>query len=149
MSAAWDERFWSKVAIGAASECWEWLASRQPNGYGKFGVPGHTLMAHRVAYCISIGEPADGLCVLHRCDNPSCCNPDHLFLGTQTENMMDKLRKGRQPTGERNKASRVSDEEVRAIRVLSILGFGPKKSHAQFGISYAQAWNIATGRSRA
>lgn len=92
------ERFWSKVLVGGAGECWLWLACRNKNGYGLFrykGDPPHNIgRAHVAAWRIVNGDTG-GLHVLHRCDNPPCCNPEHLFLGTQQENIEDMHRKGR------------------------------------------------------
>lgn len=89
-------RFWSKVQKGGPDQCWEWLASRKPSRYGQFTLPGNKLVrAHRMAWVLTHGEIAGGLCVLHRCDNPPCCNPGHLFLGTLRDNARDMLAKGR------------------------------------------------------
>lgn len=86
-------RFWTKVAV--TDYCWEWSANRCQDGYGMFKLNGKDVKASRVAYAIVNGEiPAD-LHVLHKCDNPCCVNPDHLFTGTHQDNMLDRQRKGR------------------------------------------------------
>jgi len=92
-----EERFWSKVAIGAPGECWEWQRGRKPDGYGQFKLisGGSPQRAHRIAWLLTFGDPG-ALYVLHRCDNPPCCNPAHLFLGTAAVNNADKIAKGRQ-----------------------------------------------------
>lgn len=87
-------RFWSKVPIGAEG-CWEWKAGLSPRGYGQFWDTGTNRGAHRYAYEQVIGPIPEGLFVCHRCDNPACVRPDHLFLGTQQDNMSDKQSKGR------------------------------------------------------
>lgn len=90
------DRFWTKVDRSAGdSRCWPWLAYRGPKGYGRFFAGGKMWVAHAVAWRIENGEPAHGLFVLHRCDNPSCCNPRHLFLGTIQDNNRDMVAKGR------------------------------------------------------
>jgi len=91
------ERFWARVKKGKPDECWEWTASKNPKGYGWFrpGSKGCPFHAHRIAWRIANGPVPVGLCVLHRCDNPPCCNPHHLFLGTQLDNVRDKVQKGR------------------------------------------------------
>ena len=87
------ERFWSKVE--KTDGCWIWMASRDPKGYGTFGFEGRVHKAHRVAYILAFGEVPNGAHVLHSCDNPHCVNPSHLRPGTHTDNMQDKVLRGR------------------------------------------------------
>jgi hypothetical protein len=91
-----QERFWPKVQKRGADECWPWAAGLNSNGYGRFQI-GSTEQegAHRVAYRLERGSIAAGLCVCHSCDNPRCCNPAHLWLGTSAENTRDRDLKGR------------------------------------------------------
>lgn len=96
-----DTSFWEKVHITTADACWEWAGVRT-RGYGQVSVLGKMAYAHRIAYELFFGEFDRRLHVLHKCDNPSCCNPSHLFLGTHQDNMRDRDAKGRQrtPTGD-------------------------------------------------
>lgn len=89
------ERFWSKVDVRGPDECWEWLGARSGKRYGGFWDGARVQRAHRVAWELTNGPIPDGMSVLHRCDNPPCCNPADLFLGTQTDNMRDAEQKGR------------------------------------------------------
>jgi hypothetical protein len=79
INPAW---FWSRVKIGTRDDCWLWTGTMSTAGYGRLRNNGPRIYAHRVAYMLSIGEIPDGLLVLHACDNPPCCNPDHLNVGT-------------------------------------------------------------------
>ena len=107
------ERFWSKVSVGRRCDCWIWMGAKHPTGYGNFGIGGNTHKAHRVAWELAVGSAPAGMCVLHLCDNPSCVNPAHLFLGTHADNMRDMAAKGR--------ASRGKDHgERKATRELAL-----------------------------
>lgn len=104
-------RFCSKIAIGEINQCWEWKAKKYKYGYGMFRVGGRSgkrYMAHRISHLIFKKTPVGDLRVLHKCDNPSCVNPDHLFLGTIGDNNADRHSKGRSkgPVGIANIAVR-------------------------------------------
>lgn len=86
-------RFWSKVQ--KTSGCWEWMARRDKDGYGQFRLKGKMRGAHKASWELTHGSIPDGLWVLHKCDNPSCVRPDHLFLGTAKDNTQDMVSKDR------------------------------------------------------
>lgn len=93
-----EERFWAKVNIGGPDECWEWTAFRNPAGYGRFGIGYETALTHRFSYALTAGVNVTDLgqsVVMHSCDNPPCCNPKHLSLATQAQNLADMVDKGR------------------------------------------------------
>jgi len=93
------ESFWLKVDKNDANGCWLYTGFRKWDGYGwlnrKVNGKPRSMTAHRYSWILAHGEPANGLHILHRCDNPPCCNPDHLFLGTHQDNMNDRVAKGR------------------------------------------------------
>ena len=112
------EAFWSRVDVGDEDACWNWKGPKTDRAYGVYApLPGVLLRTHRVAYALHNGNIDDALMVCHRCDNPSCCNPKHLFLGTGSDNMRDMVAKGRNKPikGEKNHYAKLNAEQARAI----------------------------------
>lgn len=115
------KRFFEKVRKGKhPDDCWEWLTSKTFQGYGKFSYKGMLGGAHRMSWRIEYGEIPGKLCVLHHCDNPECCNPKHLFLGTRGDNVRDAIKKGRRArlVGEQTGSSKLTEKEVLEIRQI-------------------------------
>ena len=109
-------RFWSKVNQRGPDDCWEWQEGKSKQGYGQFTLYGAHLRAHRFAWMLTHGPIPDEMLVCHKCDNPPCCNPSHLFLGTHLDNQRDKKAKGRCATGERNGAHTYPERRPRGLR---------------------------------
>jgi hypothetical protein len=110
--------FWEKVNIVGKEDCWNWLFSTDGSGYGHFSFFDKMYKAHQVSYKLTNGEIPIGMCVLHKCDNPLCCNPEHLWLGTQQENIEDMVQKNRnnKPKGSLNGRAKLNEILVSEIR---------------------------------
>lgn len=114
-----EERFYDKVDAGPGGGCHLWTAALRGRGEYKYGTFKQNRLqrnSHRVAWELRHGEIPEGMNVLHRCDNPRCVNPGHLFLGTTLDNIEDKVAKGRQPRGESHPHAKLTASAVRAIR---------------------------------
>ena len=131
------EWFWSKVDIQGEDDCWNWLASTSGVGrYGKAKKNGITTSTHRMAWIIANGLIPEDMQVLHKCDNKRCVNPNHLFLGDQSDNMIDKVRKGRGgDTGANRK--RLYDGEMWLIKRLLNNHIPTRKVAKMFKLSRA------------
>jgi hypothetical protein len=142
------DRFWGHVKIG--DDCWLWNSSKRPKGYGYFTiyVEGQEVRfyAHRFAYTSIYGPIENRLYVLHRCDVPLCCRPDHLFLGTLRENSHDMMQKGR---WRGRTPPQLTADQVRAIRARLATGAGPRTIAREFGIHRDKVRDIRLGRAYA
>lgn len=138
------ERFWAKVS--KTDGCWEWMGSRNNRGYGQLGLNGKLVLAHR----FSMGMPAGAL-VLHRCDNPPCVRPSHLFLGSHVDNMADMKSKGRRTwrgmPGESHPMAKLSGAQVMEIRELLDWGFSQRVIGEAYGVSREAVKDIKSGRN--
>lgn len=145
-------RFWSKVnKEGSIPEhmphlgkCWEWTKGCfVSGGYGIFNVNKETLRAHCFSWELVNGAIPNGLWVLHKCDNPKCVNPEHLFLGTPKQNSQDMVNKNRHPRGERGGQHKITNAQAEFIREQYAKGgITQKKLGQQFGIDQAQISRI-------
>lgn len=130
--ASVGERIEAYSRINYSTGCIEWIRYRNPKGYGQVYVDGRKMvLAHRAVWELVYGKIPNDLCVLHRCDNPSCLNVAHLFLGTKTENHADMCAKGRHLYGERHYMGKLTEEKVKQIRCD---GRPQSKIAAEYGI---------------
>jgi hypothetical protein len=173
------QRLDAKTMTDPASGCILWTGTRHGNGYGHINIDGRMVLVHRVAWSLAHGCPVpDGMLVLHRCDTPSCVNPDHLWIGTQLDNMRDCSDKGRchegdkngsrthpeclargdrssarlhpeSYRGERNGAAKISDAAADELRRRAQAGENYRLLAAEFGVSRSLVSLIKTGKKRA
>ena len=122
------ERIFARADRGG--ECWVWTLAVDRDGYGKVQVKGRTLRPHRVVYETLVGPIPEGLVVCHRCDNPRCVRPDHLFLGTQAENIADRDAKGHTARGLRSGPHTRPDRRCRGDAWRAARGLPPKERAA-------------------
>lgn len=120
-----EARLLAKVVKGRfGSDCWGWRGATYSFGYGCIGTSKGLDGAHRVSWRLYRGEIPEGQCVLHRCDNPKCANPGHLFLGTKRDNAVDRNHKGRGKypvlRGEASPNAKLTDDDIRAIRASTL-----------------------------
>jgi len=146
-SATFPFRFWSRVAIGDG--CWEYMRYRDPNGYGRIGRGKHGtggILTHHASWILSCGPIPHGLFILHRCDNPPCVRPDHLFIGNQADNVRDMISKGRAvhdnpPRGEDNVSHILTEENVFEIRCSD--------RHRGYRLEFARRFGVSTSTIKA
>ncbi len=153
-------RFWRAVAV--AGGCWEWHGHRNRQGYGRMKRDGRRVAAHRVSWEVHFGPIPDGMLVCHRCDNPPCVRPDHLFLGTVSDNNHDMIAKGRDARGDRSGSrlhperlargethprAKLSSEAVRVIRAAAAAGAHKTTLARRFGVSDTSIGRVLTRAS--
>ena len=152
-----EERFWKfcskfgknlRIDLG---ECWSWNGSKNKAGYGQISVNCKPLLAHRVSWEMHFGAIPRGLQVLHKCDNPECCRPDHLFLGTHAENMRDMFSKGRRKTvalsGSRHGMTKLKEHDVRRIRSELLRGKSQASLAREYSVTLSAVHAISKGKT--
>lgn len=144
MRSSDEVRFWSFVEVRGVNECWPWRGGRSSNGYGVFWLEGGCIGAHVVSLALSLGRPLDLSAKeqgCHDCDNPPCCNPYHVYAGTQKDNQQDAVRRGRKrpnpPRGSKNPHAKLTEDKVATIRSAYAAGGCTHRSLAAlYGVSH-------------
>lgn len=148
MKRSVEDRFWAKVEIKGEDDCWNWTASKEILwGYGQFRFRSRTQKSHRVSWVLVYGEIPENQCVLHKCDNPACVNPNHLFLGTHQDNVKDRDAKGRQShsmgrKGIEHNQHKLCNEDVICIRVLYQAGIVQREIAKMYNVHVMTINNI-------
>lgn len=142
-----EQRF--ELQMQRSGGCWEWVGPKNGRGYGQFYFEGRLTRAHRTSYRMHIGPIPDGMVVCHRCDNPSCVNPAHLFIGSQKDNVVDCVKKGRRADkrGENNGHATITTEQALTIKQLWASGLSCLQIAKVMGVSRNLANSICHGRS--
>ena len=138
-------RFWSYVDRRGPEECWVWKAGCFKGGYGQFRLGKRKVKAHRCAYELSVGPIPIGLRALHHCDNPPCCNPAHLYVGTEKDNARDRVERGGQARlrGESNPQAKLTAAEIGEVRALAAAGGATyREIGARYGLHYNSVGRI-------
>ena len=154
------EYFWSRVdRSGGPDACWPWMGEQSARGYGRFRINGSAFQATRIALALTLGSLDVAQMACHRCDNPPCCNPGHLFPGTTLENKTDSVRKGRHARGDalgaamdhrgtRNGRARLTEDQVREIRrryqyrTVTVTALA-----AEYGVAFQTIHMIVSGQT--
>lgn len=126
-------------------ECTEFMGYRNSNGYGELTIDRKFVLAHRLSYELSFGPIPDGLIVRHKCDNPPCVDPDHLEVGTQSDNLRDRDERGRTARGMNNGTAKLTDEDVRKIRKIRSDGWTYAELAALFSVGGTTIARVVTG----
>lgn len=129
------DRFWEKLKVSSPDECWEWQGTLDKFGYGIISINAGRHYAHRFSYELHFGPIPAGMFICHKCDNPLCSNPAHLFVGDRYDNANDMKAKGRCHLGEKHGNAKLTAEDVVEIRKLAATGMTQTALAQQFGVT--------------
>ena len=138
-----EDRFWREISPEPNSGCWLWTGPVDESGYGRFRIGRSKVRVHRLSYEMHCDAIPAGMVVRHRCDVPGCVNPDHLEIGTPSDNVQDKVARGRQARGERLPSVKLTEEDVRSIKAMDGTH---REIGARFGVSHGIVGNIKRGK---
>lgn len=163
-TSTFEQRFFRAVDNSDSYGCWPWMLKRDKNGYGRLRLGNRFVRSNRASWIIHNGDIPAGMQILHQCDNPACCNPAHLFLGTAHDNMIDKTRKGRNnvPSGDRHyrrtspergtrghglRPRKLTREDAAAIRTMYAKGETQRSIAERFGVTQATISEVVRYRT--
>ena len=142
-----EQRFWSRVQIKGVEECWPWLGKKNRNDYGFCNIEG-LRHSHRVAAYFHFGAYPKSKHIMHKCDNPICCNPNHLQIGTRELNLQDKIEKQRQAKGSTHGKAKLDEKLVVNLREKYNSGYTIRELlPSARGVSYRVLWCALVGRT--
>lgn len=133
--------------VRSSTGCWEWTGRVDKDGYGRTTWAGRPWGVHRLSFSLFCGTLIDGRCVCHSCDNPKCCNPVHLFIGSDADNAADRDRKGRGPRGRKNHFAKTNEDKVREVKLLLAQGVNQTETARRCGLSRNTVHFIARGKA--
>lgn len=141
------DRFLSRVS--KTEKCWIWKGGKDDFGYGSFSLEGRARKAHIASYKLFKGDVPEGLCVLHKCDNPPCVRPEHLFLGTKADNMHDMIQKGREKhsKGIDRPMAKLTENDIPTIRKHRNNGLSYGQIGKLFGVDPKTVWSVCNGKT--
>ena len=141
-----QERFWARVDVRGADECWPWISAKNTHGYGFVYSERKTASrkAYELAHCVSL---PGHVVVRHTCDNRLCCNPIHLLAGSNRDNSRDAVARNRVSHGERNASAKLTADMVREARRLYACGAKMAHLAARYGVCDATMWALLTRRT--
>lgn len=148
-----EQRFWSKVDIRSKNECWNWIGGKNSPGYGRFRLPRQRKSenAHKFIYEWLFGKVPKGMCVCHTCNNRACVNPRHLYCGTPSDNMKDRVKDGTQSgganKGEKHHMNKFSKDTIDRVKTMLLEGHSGKEISDKFGISRTHISRIKKGKN--
>ncbi len=141
----WERKFHERIhRTDNPDDCWEWTGTGRVDGYGQVTWEHRKYGCHRVAWELAFGDIPEGMNVLHKCDNPPCCNPAHLFLGTAEDNNRDRSMKGRTVSrpGELHHGAKLTQSDVIEIRRLAAAGVSVGELMTRFPVKRAQMYRV-------
>ena len=150
---SFEEKFWSKVSKAEENACWEWSGALRWNGYGVFRHLNKSVLAHRASFIIHKGPIPDGCVICHSCDNRKCCNPNHLWSGTQKENLQDMFNKNRdaksKPKGscQNHPRAKLKNTDIDIIKNEYKSGISSRIIAKKYNVSKRTILNVVQGKN--